>query len=163
MDTLVQKNILHHKNSYSLLCSTYRCLTIAVYEQTLEPSNNQKILPISRSHNLSYDHLKTLAIQVVRKLHLIFQAIFEHIGQVKTRVTGDKVNPSDNCLYLMNHRTRLDWIYFWQPQLSMDALYNNRVIIKKEIKDLWPTGKVKSVGLLPPSHAAQCWSFPQFL
>lgn len=66
--------------------------------------------------------------------------LLEHVAGIKIKIFGDSINTQDNCLYLMNHRTRLDWLYFWVPLLRMKALSHSRVILKAELKDIPPTG-----------------------
>ncbi|XP_064623540.1 lysocardiolipin acyltransferase 1-like [Lineus longissimus] len=66
--------------------------------------------------------------------------LLEHVAGIKIKIFGDSINTHDNCLYLMNHRTRLDWLYFWVPLLRMKALTHSRVILRADLKEIPPTG-----------------------
>ncbi|XP_030855063.1 lysocardiolipin acyltransferase 1 [Strongylocentrotus purpuratus] len=57
-----------------------------------------------------------------------------NIFGVKCRVSGDKLNKSETSVIIMNHRTRLDWMFFWIPLFSLSSVRSEKIILKNELK-----------------------------
>ena len=49
---------------------------------------------------------------------------------------GDKLNDKDNVLIVINHRCRLDWMFYWIAVLRTGRLYNEKIIMKNELKHI---------------------------
>ncbi|KRZ70682.1 Lysocardiolipin acyltransferase 1 [Trichinella papuae] len=58
--------------------------------------------------------------------------------KLRVRITGDGIKSSDRAVILMNHRTRLDWMYFWLALYSIDPklLISGKIILKSELKSI---------------------------
>ncbi|CAJ0932387.1 unnamed protein product, partial [Mesorhabditis belari] len=69
---------------------------------------------------------------------------------VKTRVIGDKIEAEEMALYIMNHRTSLDWLFFWNALYQQDPrLTDSQKVILKSSEKYLPGG----------GWAMQCNSF----
>ncbi|CAJ0582038.1 unnamed protein product, partial [Mesorhabditis spiculigera] len=44
---------------------------------------------------------------------------------VKTRIVGDKADSREMAIYIMNHRTSLDWFFFWNGLYQQDPSLNH--------------------------------------
>ncbi|KAI6213723.1 Acl-9 [Aphelenchoides besseyi] len=70
---------------------------------------------------------------------LVFPAsmIFFMFG-VQLRVTGDVIDRSKPALIIMNHRTRLDWLWFWNALYKMDPwlLTTEKISLKAGLKNI---------------------------
>ena len=44
----------------------------------------------------------------------------EYLFGVQLNVTGDKIEHNEPSLLICNHRTRLDWLFFWNALFRMD-------------------------------------------
>ncbi|VDO27769.1 unnamed protein product [Onchocerca flexuosa] len=55
---------------------------------------------------------------------------------VKFHITGDMICFSEPALIIMNHRTRLDWMFFWNALYKMDPwlLTTEKISLKKPLK-----------------------------
>ena len=60
--------------------------------------------------------------------------LIELIFGVKLVITGDKVNVNDCPLIIMNHRCRLDYMFYWMVLLRNGRLANEKIIMKNELK-----------------------------
>lgn len=68
--------------------------------------------------------------------------MIEKVNGVKIRVFGDKVK-SDRSVILMNHRTRIDWLFFWSALFSIDPmlLATEKIVLKSLLKRVPGSGK----------------------
>lgn len=55
---------------------------------------------------------------------------------VKVIVTGDKPPKSENSVIIMNHRCRLDWMFFWSYMARYGELKHEKIIMKHELKHI---------------------------
>lgn len=57
---------------------------------------------------------------------------------VKFRVSGDLIKRDKPALIIMNHRTRLDWLFFWNALYKMDPwlLTTEKISLKSELKNI---------------------------
>lgn len=62
---------------------------------------------------------------------------------VKVRVTGDLIHRDKPALIIMNHRTRLDWLFFWNALYRMDPwlLTTEKISLKAGLKQIPGAGK----------------------
>uniref|UniRef100_A0A7E4VIT4 PlsC domain-containing protein n=1 Tax=Panagrellus redivivus TaxID=6233 RepID=A0A7E4VIT4_PANRE len=60
------------------------------------------------------------------------------IFKVKFRVTGDLIDRRKPAIILMNHRTRLDWLFFWNALYKMDPwlLTTEKISLKAGLKSI---------------------------
>uniref|UniRef100_A0A7E4VHW4 PlsC domain-containing protein n=1 Tax=Panagrellus redivivus TaxID=6233 RepID=A0A7E4VHW4_PANRE len=64
--------------------------------------------------------------------------LMEYLFGVRFTVTGDHIDPSHPGIIIMNHRTRLDWLFFWNALFRMDArlLTTEKISLKGILKYL---------------------------
>jgi len=55
---------------------------------------------------------------------------------VKIVVTGDRVPKGENAVIVMNHRCRLDWLFFWSVVARYGELKHEKIIMKHELKHI---------------------------
>ncbi|VDD89909.1 unnamed protein product [Enterobius vermicularis] len=62
--------------------------------------------------------------------------ILEFIYGIKFTVTGQRLENNEPALIIMNHRTRLDWLFFWNALLRIDPwlLTSQKISLKKLLK-----------------------------
>ncbi|RMX40858.1 hypothetical protein pdam_00006483 [Pocillopora damicornis] len=60
----------------------------------------------------------------------------EYMLDVKIILTGEKPARYENSIIIMNHRCRLDWMFFWcvMARSSELALRNEKILMKRELK-----------------------------
>ncbi|KAL9952462.1 hypothetical protein ACROYT_G039724 [Oculina patagonica] len=63
-------------------------------------------------------------------------ALLEMMFGVKIIVTGDKPPKGENAIIIMNHRCRLDWMFFWSVVARYGELKHEKIIMKYELKHL---------------------------
>uniref|UniRef100_A0A0N5B159 PlsC domain-containing protein n=1 Tax=Syphacia muris TaxID=451379 RepID=A0A0N5B159_9BILA len=65
-------------------------------------------------------------------------SIVEYIYGVQFTVTGDKIETDEPALFIMNHRTRLDWLFFWNALFRIDPwlLTTEKISLKGILKHL---------------------------
>lgn len=63
-------------------------------------------------------------------------AILQFIWGVRVRVVGHKIEHADPALIIMNHRTRLDWLFFWTALYQIDPwlLVSEKITLKGILK-----------------------------
>lgn len=61
-------------------------------------------------------------------------ALFEYAFGVKIILSGDRIDPKDCPLIIMNHRCRLDWMFYWMGLQRFGRLSNEKIIMKHELK-----------------------------
>lgn len=78
----------------------------------------------------------------VKSLIIIFLSqCTEMMFGVKIVVTGDKPPKSENSVIIMNHRCRLDWMFFWSFVARYGELKHEKIIMKRELKHIPGPGK----------------------
>uniref|UniRef100_A0A915DMI6 Phospholipid/glycerol acyltransferase domain-containing protein n=1 Tax=Ditylenchus dipsaci TaxID=166011 RepID=A0A915DMI6_9BILA len=67
---------------------------------------------------------------------------------VKVHVTGDIIEKKKPALIIMNHRTRLDWLFFWNALYKMDPwlLTTEKISLKKGLKKIPGAGWAMGCG-----------------
>ncbi|VDK59595.1 unnamed protein product [Gongylonema pulchrum] len=68
----------------------------------------------------------------------MLQSLCDYIFGVKFHVTGDTINANEPALIIMNHRTRLDWMFFWNALYKMDPclLTTEKIALKKQLEHI---------------------------
>lgn len=64
----------------------------------------------------------------------LHQAMYELMLGVKIKVQGRPSKPTDSVLILMNHRTRLDWLFLMSYQLRCGSLRHYKISLKDQLK-----------------------------
>ena len=75
------------------------------------------------------------------------QAGLEMLIGVEVIVTGDEMRPNEPSIIIMNHRTRLDWLYFFcvlarQPS----GIMTEKIILKAPLKHIPGPGQLSQKG-----------------
>ncbi|CAD5231788.1 unnamed protein product [Bursaphelenchus xylophilus] len=67
---------------------------------------------------------------------------------VKIRVTGDLIRRDEPAIIIMNHRTRLDWLFFWNALYKMDPwlLTTEKISLKAELNKIPGAGWAMGCG-----------------
>jgi len=64
---------------------------------------------------------------------------------IKFMISGDKIEsiPGADNLIVMNHRTRLDWMFFWccLYRHSFKSIYNLKISLKSTLRHLLGLGE----------------------
>eukprot|EP00058_Branchiostoma_floridae_P007020 XP_002592508.1 hypothetical protein BRAFLDRAFT_57463 [Branchiostoma floridae] len=55
---------------------------------------------------------------------------------IKVRITGDSIKPGERTLLIMNHRTRLDWMFLWMYLIRRGQLSKEKIILKNELRKI---------------------------
>jgi hypothetical protein len=66
----------------------------------------------------------------------LLQALLEYLFGVRCHVSGDRVLYNEPAIIIMNHRTRLDWMFLWSALYKMDPwlLTTEKISLKKALK-----------------------------
>lgn len=62
------------------------------------------------------------------------QALLELVFGVKVVITGDGFIPGERSVIIMNHRTRLDWMFLWCCLLRYSYLRLEKICLKAALK-----------------------------
>lgn len=63
-----------------------------------------------------------------------FQSLLELVFGVKVVITGDGFVPGERSVIIMNHRTRLDWMFLWCCLLRYSYLRLEKICLKAVLK-----------------------------
>ncbi|XP_077863859.1 lysocardiolipin acyltransferase 1-like [Saccoglossus kowalevskii] len=61
-------------------------------------------------------------------------AFLEKVYGIKIVVSGDAFKHGDKSVIIMNHRTRLDWLFFWSCLIRRSQLHYEKIMLKNELK-----------------------------
>lgn len=62
------------------------------------------------------------------------QSLLELVFRVKVVITGDGFIPGERSVIIMNHRTRLDWMFLWCCLLRYSYLRLEKICLKAVLK-----------------------------
>lgn len=79
----------------------------------------------------------------------------------KVVVTGDGFVPGERSVIIMNHRTRMDWMFLWNCLLRYSYLRLEKICLKSSLKSIPGFGRSLNVligreDLLRNSFAQHC-------
>lgn len=79
---------------------------------------------------------RKLADEMVGLWLTLVVALLELVYEVKVKVTGDIIKRDECAVIIMNHRTRLDWLFFWTClwRHGYTNLKHEKIILKHELK-----------------------------
>uniref|UniRef100_A0A6I8NKW0 Lysocardiolipin acyltransferase 1 n=1 Tax=Ornithorhynchus anatinus TaxID=9258 RepID=A0A6I8NKW0_ORNAN len=72
----------------------------------------------------------------VLSCHLTHLALLEIVFGVKVIITGDAFIPGERSVIIMNHRTRMDWMFLWNCLLRYSYLRLEKVCLKSSLKSV---------------------------
>ena len=80
--------------------------------------------------------------------------MLERFVKIRIVVTGDEIRGGESSLLVLNHRTRMDWLYLW-PVLARQAvgLTGIKIVLKDMLKSIPGAGMHKDGGCVV--HACQ--------
>ena len=61
---------------------------------------------------------------------------------VKVCITGDLMQQGERSMIIMNHRTRLDWMFFWSVLARESGLATEKIVLKSPLKNIAGPGIV---------------------
>ncbi|VDM45737.1 unnamed protein product [Toxocara canis] len=66
------------------------------------------------------------------------ETLLEYAFGVKFKVTGDPLEADKPALVIMNHRTRLDWMYFWSAIFKINPwlICSSKISLKEQLRKL---------------------------
>ncbi|CAB3396995.1 unnamed protein product [Caenorhabditis bovis] len=75
-------------------------------------------------------------------------SLVEWVFGVKFRVSGDLIRRDEPAILIMNHRTRLDWLFLWNALYKMDPwlLISEKISLKAPLKRIPGAGWAMSCG-----------------
>ena len=65
----------------------------------------------------------------------------EKLLGIQMVITGDAIRPGERNLIIMNHRTRLDWMYLWSVMVRQSGVKTEKIILKAPLKNIPGAGK----------------------
>ncbi|ETN77863.1 Acyltransferase, partial [Necator americanus] len=90
----------------------------------------------SAAHWLDFrnNHPVDVTLWCLHHLHGFLELIFG----MKVRVSGDEIEYDKPALIIMNHRTRLDWMYMWSALYQMNPwlITSNKISLKAQLQNL---------------------------
>uniref|UniRef100_G1N1C5 Phospholipid/glycerol acyltransferase domain-containing protein n=1 Tax=Meleagris gallopavo TaxID=9103 RepID=G1N1C5_MELGA len=63
-------------------------------------------------------------------------ALLEMVFGAKVVVTGDGFVPGERSVIIMNHRTRMDWMFLWNCLLRYSYLRLEKICLKSSLKSI---------------------------
>ena len=57
--------------------------------------------------------------------------------------TGDMMRANENSVIVMNHRTRLDWMYFWPVLMRQSGVFREKILLKSSLKQIPGAGEIR--------------------
>ncbi|KAF2984752.1 hypothetical protein EK904_000027 [Melospiza melodia maxima] len=64
------------------------------------------------------------------------EALLEMVCGAKVVVTGDGFVPGERSVIIMNHRTRMDWMFLWNCLLRYSYLRLEKICLKSSLKSI---------------------------
>ena len=59
---------------------------------------------------------------------------------------GEIIDPNDTAIIILNHRTRLDWFYFWSPANTDGCLFDLKTALKRTLARVPGAGWAQQLG-----------------
>uniref|UniRef100_A0A8C2P197 Phospholipid/glycerol acyltransferase domain-containing protein n=1 Tax=Capra hircus TaxID=9925 RepID=A0A8C2P197_CAPHI len=77
-------------------------------------------------------------------------ALLETMLGVKVVITGDAFVPGERSVIIMNHRTRMDWMFLWNCLMRYSYLRLQKICLKASLKSVPGFAKNRSPVFLFP-------------
>lgn len=65
---------------------------------------------------------------------LLVKVVLELVGGVQFVSSGDEFRSGERSLIVMNHRTRLDWMFFWSVLSRQSTTRTLKITLKSALK-----------------------------
>uniref|UniRef100_A0A0N5AZV1 PlsC domain-containing protein n=1 Tax=Syphacia muris TaxID=451379 RepID=A0A0N5AZV1_9BILA len=106
------------------------------------------ITPVLPLIVISPKHWRTCADRLVGYWITFSASLCELLFGTKFYVTGDLIDRDQPGIMIMNHRTRLDWLFFWNALYKMDPwlLTTEKILLKAPLKYLPGAGWAMECG-----------------
>ena len=82
-------------------------------------------------HKKTNNSIRNSKNQLMRKTFVFCK---EKIYGIKVVVTGDAIRRHEKTMVIMNHRTRLDWLYFSFVVFHFKIMNRQKIALKSDIK-----------------------------
>jgi len=82
----------------------------------------------------TYKLHRRIVDRVLGAWFLLCTAFLELVMGMKFRLTGDVMKRGETSLYIMNHRTRLDWMWYWPVLYHYARLRKLKIVLKSSLK-----------------------------
>uniref|UniRef100_A0AAF5Q422 Phospholipid/glycerol acyltransferase domain-containing protein n=2 Tax=Wuchereria bancrofti TaxID=6293 RepID=A0AAF5Q422_WUCBA len=91
---------------------------------------------------LNHQQWRLLIDRAISFWIIIPVTFLEYIFGMKFKVIGDTIDYDRPALIIMNHRTRLDWMYFWAALFKMNPwlLISSKIALKAELRHIPAAG-----------------------
>ena len=133
-------------------------LANALYHQCLQCRRAQALFNLPLHHCF---FVKEIGL-TCQLFNIDCQALMEVVYGIRVVVSGDRIDTSrhGSNLLIMNHRTRLDWMFFWCVLFrgSYQNLFNQKISLKDQLKSLPGLGMGQfSTYLFSPMCSSSGW------
>ena len=93
------------------------------------------LLPLLLIHRRLYRKLTDILFTAWESFNV---SLLEIIYGCQTYYGGDHFRPEETSLILLNHRTRVDWNFFWAALLhgTSPPAHNAKLVLKDEVKKI---------------------------
>lgn len=81
-------------------------------------------------------------MKIIHFFLLFYQALYEIVLGVKVSVVGFPGKQDEQSLIIMNHRTRLDWLFAYSFMLRCGSLRHLKIVLKSGLKKIPGAGKL---------------------
>lgn len=99
-----------------------------------------------KSENLFLGHDKIYLWEIITlncPVSIFFpQALLETMFGVKVVITGDAFVPGERSVIIMNHRTRMDWMFLWNCLMRYSYLRVEKICLKASLKSVPGFGRL---------------------
>lgn len=98
------------------------------------------LLPLLLIHRSLYRKLTDILFAAWESYNV---SLLEIVFGCRTFIGGDSFRPEENSLIVLNHRTRVDWNFFWSALLhgTSPPAHNAKLVLKDEVKEIPGLGK----------------------
>lgn len=81
-------------------------------------------------------------MKIINFFFFFYQALYEIVLGVKVSVVGFPGKQDEQSLIIMNHRTRLDWLFAYSFMLRCGSLRHLKIVLKSGLKKIPGAGKL---------------------
>ncbi len=84
---------------------------------------------------------RTLTSSLVATWLVLATILVDWLARMNIKITGDPFNAKDkHVLFICNHRTRIDWTFFWMYCFRNQRLHSMKIVAKDFVRFVPPLG-----------------------
>uniref|UniRef100_A0A0N4ZA34 PlsC domain-containing protein n=1 Tax=Parastrongyloides trichosuri TaxID=131310 RepID=A0A0N4ZA34_PARTI len=85
---------------------------------------------------MEHKKFRNLIDQAIAFWLFVLMSLLQFLLRVKVRLSGDVIDATKCSIIIMNHRTRLDWLYIWNALYRMNPwlIVNLKIALKNELQ-----------------------------